>query len=124
MIVTVIPSEPVSVTNNNGLGQYTFSQNGSFTFTFEDAAGNEGSVVAIVNNIDKTAPETTDDAPKGWVNKDVTANFKASDKDSGIAATYYTIDNGAEQTGESVTITSEGIHSLALLIRVLIKPVM
>jgi pectate lyase len=112
VIVTVIPSEPVSVTNNNGLSQYTFSQNGSFTFTFEDAAGNAGNVVAIVNNIDKNAPETTDDAPTGWVNKDVTVNFKTSDKDSGIAATHYTIDNGAEQTGESVTITSEGIHNL------------
>ncbi|WP_374931195.1 OmpL47-type beta-barrel domain-containing protein [Neobacillus driksii] len=112
VIVTVIPSEPVSVTNNNGLGQYTFSQNGSFTFTFEDAAGNAGSVVAIVNNIDKTAPVTIDDAPNGWVNKDVTVNFIARDTDSGVTATYYTIDNGAPQTGESVTFTSEGIHSL------------
>ncbi|MBT2654579.1 pectate lyase [Bacillus sp. ISL-18] len=112
VIVTVIPSEPVTVTNNNGLGQYTFSQNGSFTFTFEDAAGNAGSVVATVNNIDKTAPVTTDDAPNGWVNKDVTVNFMAKDMDSDVAATYYTIDNGAPQTGKSVTITSEGIHSL------------
>lgn len=76
------------------------------------AAGNAGSVVAIVNNIDKTAPVTTDDAPNGWVNKDVTLNFMARDMDSGVAETYYTIDNGAPQTGESVTITSEGIHSL------------
>lgn len=112
VIVTVIPSEPVTVTNNNGLGQYTFSQNGSFTFTFEDAAGNAGSVVATVNNIDKTAPVATDDAPNGWVNKDVTVNFIARDMDSGVEATYYTIDNGAPQTGESVTITAEGIHSL------------
>ncbi|WP_412920575.1 OmpL47-type beta-barrel domain-containing protein [Mesobacillus foraminis] len=110
VIATVIPSEPVTVTNNNGQGQYTFSQNGSFTF--EDAAGNAGSVVATVNNIDKTAPVTTDDAPNGWVNKDVTVNFMARDNDSGVAATYYTIDNGALQTGESVTISSEGIHSL------------
>ncbi len=62
--------------------------------------------------IDTVAPVTTDDAPNGWVNKDVTVNFMASDMDSGVAVTYYTMDNGAPQTGQSVTITSEGIHSL------------
>ncbi len=56
VVATITPSEPVTITNNGGLDTYTFSENGTFTFTFIDAAGNTGSVVVAVNNIDKTPP--------------------------------------------------------------------
>ncbi|HMS91049.1 MAG TPA: hypothetical protein PKC87_02430 [Candidatus Absconditabacterales bacterium] len=35
---------------------HTFTGNGNFTFTFSDLAGNTGSIIATVNNIDKTIP--------------------------------------------------------------------
>ena len=57
VIATLVPSEDVTVTNNGGLSTYTFTDNGTFTFNFVDAAGNTGSVLAIVNYIDKTLPE-------------------------------------------------------------------
>ena len=47
----------VEVTNNGNATGYTFTGNGNFTFTFIDAYGNTGSVTAVVNRIDKTAPE-------------------------------------------------------------------
>ncbi|KRF43634.1 hypothetical protein ASG93_01550 [Paenibacillus sp. Soil787] len=53
---TITTSEPVTITNNGGSTSYTFNDNGSFTFEFKDAAGNVGSVTAIVSNIDKIAP--------------------------------------------------------------------
>ncbi|AIQ51958.1 hypothetical protein R70331_10835 [Paenibacillus sp. FSL R7-0331] len=53
----VDPSEPIIITNNNGKSSYTFKENGSFTFEFKDAAGNTGTAVATVNNIDKEAPK-------------------------------------------------------------------
>ncbi|QYR20257.1 hypothetical protein KZ483_20835 [Paenibacillus sp. sptzw28] len=56
VIATIEPNEQVTITNNNGASSYTFSQNGSFTFELIDKAGNTGTVVASVNNIDKTAP--------------------------------------------------------------------
>ncbi|XEC94553.1 GDSL-type esterase/lipase family protein [Paenibacillus tarimensis] len=56
VIATIEPNEQVTITNNNGASSYTFSQNGSFTFEFMDRAGNAGTVIASVNNIDKTAP--------------------------------------------------------------------
>ena len=59
VIATLVPSEDVTVTNNGGLSTYTFTDNGTFTFNFVDAAGNTGSVLAIVNYIDKTLPELT-----------------------------------------------------------------
>jgi len=35
---------------------YLFTGNRNFTFTFEDLAGNTGSITATVSWIDKTAP--------------------------------------------------------------------
>ncbi|MBI4415088.1 MAG: chitobiase/beta-hexosaminidase C-terminal domain-containing protein [Candidatus Kerfeldbacteria bacterium] len=51
VVATLTPSEPVTVTNNGGLLTHAFTSNGSFTFTFQDAAGNMGSATATVNNI-------------------------------------------------------------------------
>jgi hypothetical protein len=59
VIATITPSEAVTITNNGGSKSYTYTQNGSFTFNFVDAAGNTGSVIATVANIDKIAPTAT-----------------------------------------------------------------
>ena len=56
VVATIVPSEDVTVANNEGKINYTFTANGSFTFEFVDASGNIGSVTATVNNIDKEAP--------------------------------------------------------------------
>ena len=42
VVATLVPSEEVTVTNNNGSFEYTFDKNGSFTFEFVDRAGNTG----------------------------------------------------------------------------------
>ncbi|OKP91650.1 hypothetical protein A3844_00540 [Paenibacillus helianthi] len=52
-------SEPVRIVNNGGRDSYIFKDNGSFTFEFEDEAGNLGSTKATVNNIDRTPPEVS-----------------------------------------------------------------
>ncbi len=43
----------VRITNNGGSDTYTFTENGSFTFTFVDQAGNSGSTTAKVDWIEK-----------------------------------------------------------------------
>ncbi len=45
----IIPSEKITITNNNGQENYTFTKNGEFTFKFVDEAGNEGTVTAKVS---------------------------------------------------------------------------
>lgn len=55
----LIASEPVRIVNNGGRDNYIFKDNGSFTFEIEDEAGNMGSVVASVSNIDRTPPEVS-----------------------------------------------------------------
>lgn len=52
-------TRPITVTNNNGSLSHTFTENGEFTFEFEDEDGNKGSATAVVDWIDKTAPKAT-----------------------------------------------------------------
>lgn len=50
-------SEPVRIVNNGGSATRIFTDNGSFTFEFEDEAGNSGSATAVVANIDRVQPQ-------------------------------------------------------------------
>ncbi len=52
----VNPSTAITITNNGGKDTYVFTENGNFTFEFEDANGNKGSSIATVTWIDKDEP--------------------------------------------------------------------
>jgi hypothetical protein len=59
VVATLVPSEDVTVTNNEGLLTYTFAKNGSFTFEFKDSEGTVATAIATVANIKRsntTAP--------------------------------------------------------------------
>jgi len=49
-------SENITITNNNGSNQYTFTENGEFRFEFINTAGKKGYTTARVTWIDKEAP--------------------------------------------------------------------
>lgn len=55
VIATLKPSEEVTIINNDGNDTYTFNENGTFVFEFEDKAGNKGTATASVDWIDKVA---------------------------------------------------------------------
>ncbi|MCA0755414.1 discoidin domain-containing protein [Paenibacillus sp. N4] len=65
-----------------------------------------------VKAADVTPPVTTDDAPQGWAAGDTVVTFHASDESSGVEATYFTVNEGEQQTGGSVTLTGEGTHTI------------
>lgn len=78
VVATLVnPSTEITVLNNNGNKSYTFTENGSFTFEFEDKEGNKGSVNATVDWICKTLPEPIleYDIPTP-TNQDVTVTVK------------------------------------------------
>ena len=56
VIAELQTSEPVRVLNNDGARRHSFKENDSFTFEFEDEAGNKNTATATVGNIDKTPP--------------------------------------------------------------------
>ncbi|MDM5329208.1 endo-1,4-beta-xylanase [Neobacillus sp. CF12] len=117
-----IPLKTITPENNTKIGfdvQINDGKDGArqSAATWNDTTGlgyQDTSVFGILTLIktDTTAPVTTDNAPEDWVNEDVTVTFSAEDKDSGVAATYYQIDNGTIQSGNSVTISEEGVHTL------------
>ncbi len=49
-------STKITITNNEGKDTYVFTENGEFTFEFEDEKGNKGSTTAKVDWIDKDGP--------------------------------------------------------------------
>ncbi|MBT2618459.1 glycine rich domain-containing protein [Bacillus sp. ISL-78] len=92
------------------------SDKGVHTLTYwsVDNAGNVETQHTATVKIDKTVPVTTDNAPTDWVNKDVTVDLTATDNDggSGVASTYYQLDNGSTQSGNAIKISDEGVHTL------------
>lgn len=63
-------------------------------------------------NTDTVPPVTTDNAPTGWQTLPVNVILQATDEGNGVASTSYSLDGGAYTTDNSVSITSEGIHTL------------
>lgn len=66
----------------------------------------------LVAGSDTVPPVTTDNAPTGWQTHPVNVVLQATDADSGVASTYYSLDGGDDTAGNSVSISSEGIHTL------------
>ncbi|MGG0656074.1 OmpL47-type beta-barrel domain-containing protein [Rummeliibacillus pycnus] len=78
-----------------------------------DKAGNKEDVKTVEVKVDKTAPETKADAPTEWVNKNVKVNLSATDSESGIAKTYYSINGSDYVEGTSFTVEREGINEVS-----------
>jgi hypothetical protein len=104
---TMTPSEPVTITNNGGSDSYTFTENGTFTFEFQDASENEGTAVATVTNIDKAAPvlhvvvDTSVLKVPNYKLVTIHAVTNAQDEGSGIASVVLTSITSNEPDGES-----------------------
>ena len=62
---------------------------------------------------DTTAPATQANAPGVTVDATTTVTLTATDSGSGVQATYYTVDGGAQKTGSSIVIPADGPHTLA-----------
>lgn len=97
----VNPSEPITITNNGGSDTYVFNSNGSFTFEFQDAAGNTATATSVVDWIDKVAPtaeiEYSTTSP---TNQDVTVRLVNPSEpitiiNNGGSDTYVFSDNGS-----------------------------
>lgn len=103
-------------------GTFELSSDGVHEIVFwsTDEAGNvETAGDALTVKIDRTAPTTTVINPispeTGWfLTSGIPVAFRPSDSGSGVAATYYTIDDGPRQTyGEPFTADlSTGTHTI------------
>ena len=85
----------------------------SATATCTDKAGNTTTKTVSGIQIDRTAPTTgISGTSNNWVNGAATVSLTATDNMSGVASTKYTVDGGSTQTGTSLTLSTEGDHTL------------
>ncbi|HWI52182.1 MAG TPA: choice-of-anchor L domain-containing protein [Symbiobacteriaceae bacterium] len=91
--------------DTDGAGLGTFG-------TAMDRAGNSSSTMITGIKIDMLAPVTTATATMDETGGAVTVTLTATDSLSGVRATYYTVNGGAPQTGESITFTTGGLHTV------------
>ncbi|MCD6547506.1 MAG: hypothetical protein J7K22_03060, partial [Nanoarchaeota archaeon] len=84
----------------------------TFNATANDTLDNTNQLATRSVTVDNTPPTTSDDAPSGWQNADFTVTLTCSDATSGCASTSYRIDGGSWQTGTTISITTEGNHTI------------
>jgi len=78
-----------------------------------DLAGNQTTSSVTGINIDGTSPVTTAVSSSEWSDEPVTVSLFAEDALSGVAATYFTVNDGLPQVGNSVVISESGTHDVA-----------
>ncbi len=92
--VTLVPSENVKILNNNGSMKYTFTKNGTFTFEYQDEAGNIGKTTTVVN----------------WIlekqNAEVNSNPSTNSTENNNGNNYNS-NNQADTTNNSTNVTNE-----------------
>ena len=76
---------PDGTIKTTATGDYTVSQNGTYTFVVYDVAGNTLTLQETVTNIDKTPPTgSLSHSPTNWVNTDVKIHWSVADANSGF----------------------------------------
>lgn len=75
-----------------------------------DAAGNVEAVKHSEVMLDARAPVTTDDAPRATASAPVSVHLTATDAHSGVATTWYRIDEASWTEGSSLVVEGPGLH--------------
>jgi hypothetical protein len=79
-----------------------------------DVAGNTAtSNVVGGRRVDNTPPTTGHNAPSGWQSGAVTVSLSPSDSGSGVSNTTFSVDGGGAQSGTSVGVSGDGIHTIS-----------
>ena len=94
---------------------FTVAKDGinKISFYSVDKLGNKEALQTAYIKIDITAPVTTANAPENWSKDNVSVNLAATDEQSGVANTLYSIDGSNFTEGTSFTVTGEGNHKIS-----------
>ncbi len=87
VVQLVNPSKEITILNNNGSDTYTFTENGEFTFEYQDKYGNINTTTAKVTWIDKsivTPTEDKKDTPQEEENNNANVNDNSNVNDNEV----------------------------------------
>jgi large repetitive protein len=82
----------------------------SYSNSFGESDPSETVLAKLI--IDEEAPVTTSDASTDWTNETTTVKLSATDNETGVAATYYSLDGTNFVEGTTFTVESEGIQKV------------
>ncbi|WKA53933.1 OmpL47-type beta-barrel domain-containing protein [Planococcus shixiaomingii] len=77
-----------------------------------DKVGNKEEMKTIEVNIDVTAPETASNAAEQWF-QEFAVELTATDDQSGVAQTFYSVNGSEFVEGTNFTVTEEGINTIS-----------
>lgn len=63
--------------------------------------------------VDTEAPVTKADTQEGWTNQKASVSLSATDNETGLAGTYYSVDGSEYKAGTSFMIEEEGVHNVS-----------
>jgi hypothetical protein len=77
-----------------------------------DQADNTTTATLDQIKIDRHGPQTSVSAPSDWQPNGVSLDVTAADNLSGVKATYFTVNGGAVQTGNKISLAEDGVYDL------------
>ncbi|MFX4262793.1 OmpL47-type beta-barrel domain-containing protein [Pelotomaculum propionicicum] len=83
----------------------------SYSNSFGESAPSNTVIAKLI--VDTEAPETTAEAPTGWVNQSASVTLSATDNETGVAKTYYSVNGSAFAEGTSFIVDTEGVSSIS-----------
>lgn len=115
-VYEIIDGKPVLLTKNlNNLSysvsNLSYADHHYYVTSYSNSFGESDPSNTVVAKliIDTTAPVTKADAPKEWTNQSpVAVTLTANDDVTGVAKTYYAVNDGAFAEGNAFTINEEG----------------
>lgn len=106
---------PDGTIKTTATGDYTVSQNGTYTFVVYDVAGNTLTLQETVTNIDKTPPTgSLSHNPTDWVIDYVKIHWTASDSQSGFNRVVLPDGTSATNASGDFTVTDNGTYTFTL----------
>ncbi|XEC95383.1 hypothetical protein AB6A23_02050 [Paenibacillus tarimensis] len=119
-IYEIIDGKPVLLVENLNNLSYTFTNLTyanheyyvtSYSNSFGESEKSNNVIAKLI--VDTEAPVTTITAPAEWTNQGVEITLTATDDESGVANTYYSLNGNVFTAGTSFTVSKEGINSIA-----------
>ena len=106
---------PDGTIKTTATGDYTVSQNGTYTFVVYDVAGNTLTLQETVTNIDKTLPTgSLSHNPTDWVIDYVKIHWTASDSQSGFNRVVLPDGTSTTNASGDFTVTDNGTYTFTL----------
>ncbi|WP_102264376.1 OmpL47-type beta-barrel domain-containing protein [Mesobacillus jeotgali] len=83
----------------------------SYSNSFGESNPSETVLAKLI--IDEESPITTSDVKPDWTNKTAMVRLTPTDNETGVAATYYSLDGKKFLEGTSFTVENEGVHEIS-----------